>query len=161
MLKELWMILLALAFICFTLAVLLSFIWGIPDLLDELSGRKAKRQIKVLHDINANTGMFGELSTDEIYSSIPSYSFLDEELSNMDSNITGGLSSNSTGSSSDDDVATSELSEKSNLSDEVGTSLLETEAATSFLNDDDVTGFIDDNQSSYLKITILEEQSSL
>ena len=105
--------------------------------------------------------MFGELSTDEIYSSIPSYSFLDEELSNMDSNITGGLSSNSTGSSSDDDVATSELSEKSNLSDEVGTSLLETEAATSFLNDDDVTGFIDDNQSSYLKITILEEQSSL
>lgn len=49
------------------ISVLLAFIWRVPDLLDELSGRKAKRQIKHLKEINIGTGGMESIRTNELY----------------------------------------------------------------------------------------------
>lgn len=68
--ETLWMIMLLVSFLSFVGSILLMFIWKIPDLIDELSGRKAKRQIKLLHEMNINTGAFDKLSTTDLYSSL-------------------------------------------------------------------------------------------
>ena len=82
--KEVWIVVLVLAFILLVIAVVLTFIWDIPNLIDELSGRKAKRQIKMLQELNSSTGTFDKLSTNEIYSGISSGTLLNEELGNID-----------------------------------------------------------------------------
>ncbi len=53
-----------------SVSILLTFLWKIPDLLDELSGKKAKRQIKRLRELNIGTGGFEGISTNELYEMI-------------------------------------------------------------------------------------------
>ena len=53
-----------------SVSILLTFFWKIPDLLDELSGKKAKRQIKRLRELNIGTGGFEGISTNELYEMI-------------------------------------------------------------------------------------------
>jgi carbamoylphosphate synthase small subunit len=48
-------------------SILLAFLWKVPDLLDDLSGRKAKRQIKRLRDINVGTGGIDGIDTKDLY----------------------------------------------------------------------------------------------
>ena len=48
-------------------SVLLAFVWKIPDVMDELSGRKAKRQIQGLKDLNIGSGGMDGFSTNELY----------------------------------------------------------------------------------------------
>lgn len=76
MLKDIWVVLLVISIVLFVVAVIFIFVWDIPNLIDEISGRKAKRQIKMLHDINANTGTFDKLSTNEIYTGMASGTLL-------------------------------------------------------------------------------------
>lgn len=49
------------------ISILLAFIWRVPDILDEISGRKAKRQIKHLREINIGTGGMEAIRTNELY----------------------------------------------------------------------------------------------
>lgn len=51
-------------------SILLAFVWRVPDLLDELSGRKAKRQIQRLRELNIGTGGIEGISTNELYEMI-------------------------------------------------------------------------------------------
>lgn len=53
-----------------SVSILLTFLWKIPDLLDELSGKKAKRQIKRLRELNIGTGGIEGISTNELYEMI-------------------------------------------------------------------------------------------
>lgn len=53
-----------------SVSILLTFLWKIPDLLDELSGKKAKRQIKRLRELNIGTGGVEGISTNELYEMI-------------------------------------------------------------------------------------------
>ena len=48
------------------LSLVLMVVWHIPDLFDELTGKKAKRQIKALREANIGTGSFEGLTTSEI-----------------------------------------------------------------------------------------------
>lgn len=52
------------------IALLLAFLWKIPDLLDELSGRKAKRQITRMKELNIGTGGIEGITTNELYEMI-------------------------------------------------------------------------------------------
>ena len=51
-------------------SILLAFLWKVPDLLDELSGRKAKRQITRMKELNIGTGGIEGISTNELYEMI-------------------------------------------------------------------------------------------
>lgn len=53
-----------------SVSILLTFLWKIPDLLDELSGKKAKRQIKRLRELNIGTGGIEGITTNELYEMI-------------------------------------------------------------------------------------------
>lgn len=164
--REIWIIMLILAFICLVIAVLLTFLWDIVNLIDELSGRKAKRQIKMLHELNSgtDTGTFDRLSTNEIYSGISSGVFVSEESSNtyedeVEEESTSYLQKEDTNY---EDESTSYLQKDNTKCDD--------EESTSFLGDnlEESTSYLDvsdrSNTSSIdkeLKIKIIEEQTSL
>ena len=163
MYREIWIIMLVLSFISLVVGVVLLFIWNIPSIIDELSSRKAKRQIKMLHELNANSGVFEGVSTNEFYSSIPSSSFLYEELSNIDSSVQSGDKSkeikdlNISDSSKD-----STVSKYEDIGDEA-TSYIEDEEATSMLVEDESTAYLSekDMEEKVLVIKVLKEESSL
>lgn len=159
--KDLWVGMLLLSFILLVISIVLVFVWNIPGIIDELSGRKAKRQIKLLHELNSSTNTFDNLSTNEIYVGISSGTLLNEELSNIDSVEevrTLGVSSDE----DDYEVPTSylndEVEEKTSYLDE------DDEVATSYLeeNEDCKTQYETElNVKHNVTIRIIEEQSSL
>ncbi|MGV3076387.1 hypothetical protein ACEE21_15010 [Clostridium baratii] len=161
--KEIWIIMLVLAFICLAVAILLTFIWDIPNLIDELSGRKAKRQIKMLHELNSSTSTFDKLSTNEIYSGISSGTLLNEELVNtceeeeIENYNNKDVCSFSEGD--EEECSTSYLSEDGDES----TSYLEddTEDSTSYLDIHEEDSLEHSKEDMGLEIKIIEEQSSL
>lgn len=164
--KEIWIIMIVVGSLLFTVGVILMYIWDIPSLVDELSGKKAKRQIKMLHDMNSSTGTFDKLSTNEIYSTIPSGSLISGELANTsDFNILP-ISNNSfnfsESNSSEEDLE--ESTTYINTDEEGSTSYLSVESceSTSFL---DVTKGNNVNSVEGFKnsktIKVIEEQSSL
>lgn len=79
MLKTIWLSMVITGSFLFILSVVLVFVFRIPDLLDELSGRKAKRQIKRLKELNIGTGALGDMATDDIYTALPTSGTLLEE----------------------------------------------------------------------------------
>lgn len=170
--KDLWVGMLLLSFVLLVISIVLVFVWNIPGIIDELSGRKAKRQIKLLHELNSSTNTFDNLSTNEIYVGISSGTLLNEELSNIDSVEevrTLGVSSDE----DDYEVPTSYLNDEVEaqtdyLNDEV-------EEKTSYLDEDDevATSYLEENEDCNTQyetelnvkhnvtIKIIEEQSSL
>lgn len=78
----LWVGCLVLGMVLLLLAVLLSVVWHVPDIVDELSGRKAKRQIKKLKELNTGTGTLESFSmnTEDFYQTIGSGSLVQEEV---------------------------------------------------------------------------------
>ena len=48
-------------------SLILAFKWKVFDILDELSGRKAKRQIQRLRELNVSSGSIEGLSTNDLY----------------------------------------------------------------------------------------------
>lgn len=128
------------ALLLFLLSIILLFVWRVPELMDELSGRKAKRQIQRLHELNVGTGTFDKLSTNEIYSGISSGTLMNSDL----------LMYPVEGISSLED----------NMSDEGITlsSPVDDEVPTGFINENEIiqTDFLDDS-----KPVIIEEQGSI
>lgn len=169
--KYFWLIFLILAVVCLIVTILLIAIWDVLGILDELSGRKAKRQIKLLHEMNARVS-----STNLVTSSssiTEDVSVVNEFNSNLIENTPVSESDENSTNTSDnelpsadiiifsDDVATSYLD-----NDNVSTSYLDTdnvfseeyEVATSYL---DVSSLNEDNIVKEERLKILEEQSSL
>ena len=169
--KYFWLIFLILAVVCLIVTILLIAIWDVLGILDELSGRKAKRQIKLLHEMNARVSSTNLVtSSSSITEDVSVVNEFNSDLientpvSESDENSTN-TSDNELPSAdiiiSSDDVATSYLD-----SDNVSTSYLDTdnvfseeyEVATSYL---DVSSLNEDNIVKEERLKILEEQSSL
>ena len=179
MFKGVWIAMLVFASVCLIAAIVLIIIWNIPNLLDELSGRKAKRYIKNLHELNSTTRTFDKMSTNDIYMGISSDLLLSEDFNTSDRELI--IESNTVNFeeglylqekenfiSAEEDLATSFLSDTgSDIED--STSFLgdDTEEKTSFLEDgelEDSTSFLSSNSKEskvVYTIKILEEQSSL
>lgn len=169
--KYFWLIFLILAVVCLIVTILLIAIWDVLGILDELSGRKAKRQIKLLHEMNARVSSTNLVtSSSSITEDVSVVNEFNSDLientpvSESDENSTN-TSDNELPSAdiiiSSDDVATSYLD-----NDNVSTSYLDTdnvfseeyEVATSYL---DVSSLNEDNIVKEERLKILEEQSSL
>lgn len=128
------------ALLLFLLSIILLFVWRVPELMDELSGRKAKRQIQRLHELNVGTGTFDKLSTNEIYSGISSGTLMNSDLLMYP---VEGISS------LEDNMSDAGITLSSPVDDEV---------PTGFINENEIiqTDFLDDS-----KPVIIEEQGSI
>lgn len=140
MLRTIWILMLLTALLLFLLSIILLFVWRVPELMDELSGRKAKRQIQRLHELNVGTGTFDKLSTNEIYSGISSGTLMNSDLLMYP---VEGISS------LEDNMPDAGITISSPVDDEV---------PTGFINENEIiqTDFLDDS-----KPVIIEEQGSI
>lgn len=173
------------------ISIVLIFVLNVPAMLDELSGRKAKRQIKRLKELNVGTGSFDTISTSGLYNvstgTQTNISTDEEDDFDVKDNFVSPTETNdsvvnnsSTSSESvvetpkeaedEDSVSTNYFQETGNDSAD-----LEETANTNFLGDDEpveededevATGYfvglnLGDVLNSTGKLVILEEQTSL
>lgn len=162
MLKTIWFCMLIVGFLLLIVSIILVFLLHIPDLLDELSGMKAKRQIRRLRELNIGTGSFDNLSTNEIYSVISSGSLLSDEITIIEEEVPKGSISNINYSSTveEDDISTSDMSEE-DVTGYISKDGLD--EGTSYM-DDESTGMLSKIEEYCLNkkdIVVLEEYSSL
>lgn len=109
MLRDIGIVMLCVGVVLLAISLILIFALKIPDLLDELSGRKAKRQIKRLKELNMGTGSLDGMATDDVYLALSSGSLVSEEIK-MKSN-----------ESIEDDDESSDTGDVKNVSSEKGT----------------------------------------
>lgn len=62
-------IILGVGVLLFVTSLVLMVVFKVPELIDELSGRKAKRQIKRLKELNEGTGAIEGMATEDFYMS--------------------------------------------------------------------------------------------
>lgn len=182
MLYTIWVVMLVTGILLLTLSIILMFLFRIPDLLDELSGRKAKRQIKRLKELNGGTGALENISsgfhTDDIYSAISSGSLISKEISEIDKvssfsepfdeakksvvyqevkNISSEEETGFMGITPSSSVVKDESSveEKTGYMSEVSTSYIEDSDVTNILSD------VESHKSNKRVVEILEEQTSI
>lgn len=190
MLRDIGIIMLCAGVILLAISLILIFVLKIPELLDELSGRKAKRQIKRLKELNVGTGSLEGMATDDVYMAISSGSLVAEEIKIKQESqkelldgdaATGdvqneslekpGVASGSLVSSSEEDdtpvakvIEISDVDETSKGEEDPTGYMDEDEGVTSYVGDGDVTGMLNDVQeyvSNKKIIEIVEEQTSL
>ena len=190
MLRDIGIIMLCAGVILLAISLILIFVLKIPELLDELSGRKAKRQIKRLKELNVGTGSLEGMATDDVYMAISSGSLVAEEIKIKQESqeelldedaATGdvqneslekpGVASGSLVSSSEEDdtpvakvIEISDVDETSKGEEDPTGYIDEDEGVTSYVGDGDVTGMLNDVQeyvSNKKIIEIVEEQTSL
>lgn len=92
------------------LSLILMVVWKVPSLIDELSGRKAKRQIERMRKLNVATSGLTNMDTNEFYRSMVDASYSSNIVGSMLDNPYNAMSekvvSSSIGNSSSDDIAT-------------------------------------------------------
>lgn len=66
MLKSVWVTLLVLGILLFILSLFMMLYWKVFSLIDEISGKKAKRQIAKLREYNNSTGEMTSVSTGDL-----------------------------------------------------------------------------------------------
>lgn len=93
------------------LSLILMVVWKVPSLIDELSGRKAKRQIERMRKLNVATSGLTNMDTNEFYRSMVDASYSSSNtvgsmLDNPYNAMSEKVVSSSMGNSSSDDIAT-------------------------------------------------------
>lgn len=184
-------IILGVGVLLFVTSLVLMVVFKVPELIDELSGRKAKRQIKRLKELNKGTGAIEGMATEDFYMSAGGYSITSDIADISDSIISDSLvsdskrldtSSSDIGEDTDNQQPKEDIVDDSEDDEESATEMVDDsdeESATEMVDDSDEddspTDIIDeDDQPTDLLseedetskndthiITILEEQSSI
>lgn len=156
MLWYIGVIMLTVGVLLLVVSLILVFALRIPELLDELSGRKAKRQIKHLKELNIGTGSLEGVATEDFYNSLSSGNMISEEYeirSEVAKQVTSEILSKEENKKEDisvEDVDKTQFIEE----DEVPTGFVEDE-------EDKATGLLVEDEPEKNVIQLLEEQSSL
>ena len=156
MLWYIGVIMLTVGLLLLVVSLILVFALRIPELLDELSGRKAKRQIKHLKELNIGTGSLEGVATEDFYNSLSSGNMISEEYeirSEVAKQVTSEILSKEENKKEDisvEDVDKTQFIEE----DEVPTGFVEDE-------EDEATGLLVEDEPKKNVIQLLEEQSSL
>lgn len=184
-------IILGVGVLLFVTSLVLMVVFKVPELIDELSGRKAKRQIKRLKELNKGTGAVEGMATEDFYMSAGGYSITSDMADINDSIVSDSKrldTSSDIGEDTDNQQPKEDIAADSEDDEESATEMVDDsdeedfdaeEAATEMVDDSDEddspTDFIDeDDQPTDLLseedetskddthiITILEEQSSI
>lgn len=156
MLWYIGVIMLTVGVLLLVVSLILVFALRIPELLDELSGRKAKRQIKHLKELNIGTGSLEGVATEDFYNSLSSGNMISEEYeirSEVAKQVTSEILSKEENKKEDisvEDIDKTQFIEE----DEVPTGFVEDE-------EDEATGLLVEDEPKKNVIQLLEEQSSL
>lgn len=152
MLRTVGLIMLVVGVVLLVISLILIFTLKIPELLDELTGRKAKRQIKRLKELSQGTGSLDGMATDDFYITMPSGTLNSVEVNVVENEEI----------KDEDDLETNYIDE-SNLE----TNYMDEDNETEFMDEvgeDASTNYIDAENSILTEkhfIRIIEEQSSL
>lgn len=136
---------LAIGFILIVLSLVFTVVWKVPSLIDELSGRKAKRQIERMRKLNIASSNLTGMDTAEFYRSMSEENIVVNRVkandrNSIDSSELSKLVDNPYNVSSDNKV----IVQKNDYCE----------------SDDIVTDLFDEVVKGY-NIKIVEEQSSL
>lgn len=147
----------------FALSITLIFALKIPDLMDELSGRKAKRQIKRLKELNIGTGAIEEMGTEDVYMTVSSGNLLGEDVAPKKVHIVESPTLESDiEEDEEDNIATTDISSESD--DKTDLMEEDEEGSKTEYIDEEATGILQEIQDfvdSKHIIEIVEEQTSL
>lgn len=166
-------IILGVGVLLFVTSLVLMVVFKVPELIDELSGRKAKRQIKRLKELNEGTGAVEGMATEDFYMSAGGYS-ITSDMADINDSIVSDSKRLDTSSdigedtdnqqpkediatdSEDDEESATEMVDDSNEEDSPTDLIDEDDQPTDLLSEEDETSKDDTHI-----ITILEEQSSI
>lgn len=156
MLWYIGVIMLTVGVLLLVVSLILVFALRIPELLDELSGRKAKRQIKHLKELNIGTGSLEGVATEDFYNSLSSGNMISEEYeirSEVAKQVTSEILSKE--ENKKEDISVEDMDKTQFIEeDEVPTGFVEDE-------EDEATGLLVEDEPEKNVIQLLEEQSSL
>lgn len=172
-------IILGVGVLLFVTSLVLMVVFKVPELIDELSGRKAKRQIKRLKELNEGTGAIEGMATEDFYMSAGGYSITSDIADISNSIISDSLvsdskrldtSSSDIGEDTDNQQPKEDIVEDSVDDEESATEMVddsdEDDSPTDIIDEDDQPTDLLSEEDETSKndthiITILEEQSSI
>lgn len=161
MLHVIWLGMLLAGIISILLSIILGVLFHIYDLAEELSGRRAKRQIKRLRELNIGTSSLDKMGTDEVYSVMPSGNLLSEDIVPIQDNSKDEFKKvyyDYEEGTEENEEATAEMGMPQE------TSVLRESDGTVFMDEDSKTDVLEGVRqyfSTKKNIIIIEEQSSL
>lgn len=136
---------LAIGFILIVLSLVFTVVWKVPSLIDELSGRKAKRQIERMRKLNIASSNLTGMDTAEFYRSMSEGNLVINRVKTNDRNS----------------VDSSELSKLVDNPYNVSTDNKVIVQKDGYCESDDIVTDLFDEVVKGYNIKIVEEQSSL
>lgn len=136
---------LAIGFILIVLSLVFTVVWKVPSLIDELSGRKAKRQIERMRKLNIASSNLTGMDTAEFYRSMSEENLVINRVKTNDRNS----------------VDSSELSKLVDNPYNVSTDNKVVMQKDDYCESDDIVTDLFDEVVKGYNIKIVEEQSSL
>lgn len=136
---------LAIGFILIVLSLVFTVVWKVPSLIDELSGRKAKRQIERMRKLNIASSNLTGMDTAEFYRSMSEENLVINRVKTNDRNS----------------VDSSELSKLVDNPYNVSTDNKVVVQKDDYCESDDIVTDLFDGVVKGYNIKIVEEQSSL
>lgn len=136
---------LAIGFILIVLSLVFTVVWKVPSLIDELSGRKAKRQIERMRKLNIASSNLTGMDTAEFYRSMSEGNLVINRVKTNDKNS----------------VDSSELSKLVDNPYNVSTDNKVIVQKDDYCESDDIVTDLFDEVVKGYNIKIVEEQSSL
>lgn len=159
-------IILGVGVLLFVTSLVLMVVFKVPELIDELSGRKAKRQIKRLKELNEGTGAIEGMATEDFYMSAGGYSITSDMADINDSIVSDSLvsdskrldtSSTDIGEDTDNQQSKEDILEDSEDDEESATEMVDDCDEEDFDAEEAATEMVDDSDEDDSPTDLIDE----
>ncbi len=159
-------IILGVGVLLFVTSLVLMVVFKVPELIDELSGRKAKRQIKRLKELNEGTGAIEGMATEDFYMSAGGYSITSDIADINDSIVSDSLvsdskrldtSSTDIGEDTDNQQLKDGIAEDSEDDEESATEMVDDSNEEDFDAEEAATEMVDDSDEDDSPTDLIDE----
>lgn len=159
-------IILGVGVLLFVTSLVLMVVFKVPELIDELSGRKAKRQIKRLKELNEGTGAIEGMATEDFYMSAGGYSITSDMADINDSIVSDSLvsdskrldtSSSDIGEDTDNQQSKEDIIEDSEDDEESATEMVDGSDEDDFDAEEAATEMVDDSDEDDSPTDLIDE----
>ena len=154
-------IILGVGVLLFVTSLVLMVVFKVPELIDELSGRKAKRQIKRLKELNEGTGAVEGMATEDFYMSAGGYSITSDIVDINDSLVSDSkrldTSSTDIGEDTDSQQPKEGIEEDSKDDEESATEMVDGSDEDDFDAEEAATEMVDDSDEDDSPTDLIDE----
>ena len=154
-------IILGVGVLLFVTSLVLMVVFKVPELIDELSGRKAKRQIKRLKELNKGTGAVEGMATEDFYMSAGGYSITSDMADINDSLVSDSkrldTSSTDIGEDTDSQQPKEGIEEDSKDDEESATEMVDGSDEDDFDAEEAATEMVDDSDEDDSPTDLIDE----